>query len=343
MKKLIVCCDGTWNRADQAKNGAACPTNVVRLAYRVANRDPAGTPQILYYGQGVGTGNALDRFTGGAFGGGLEANIFEAYRFLVANFEVGDELFLFGFSRGAYTARSLGGMIRKCGILKRPSIAQYAAALALYREPDSHPDDAGPRAFREQHSLAGLAGIPIKFIGVWDTVGSLGVPVRGLRWLTRSKHEFHDTELSGSVAFAYHALALDERRAPFVPTLWLDKPKPGQVVEQTWFCGVHSDVGGGYPERDLSDISLAWMIERAAAPEVGLAFDAATSDALALAPDPLGALHRSKKGLYVVTPGVDREPVLDGSDRTQSLHASVRVRWDGAAPPYRPRSLPALP
>src|SRR5690606_17210148 len=118
MKRLVICCDGTWNRADQEEDDIPCPTNVVKIAFRIAKRD-GDIPQLVYYDEGVGTGNSLDRVTGGAFGRGLEENIHQAYRFLIANYEPGDEIFLFGFSRGAFTARSLGGMIRKCGILGR--------------------------------------------------------------------------------------------------------------------------------------------------------------------------------------------------------------------------------
>lgn len=185
MKRLVLCCDGTWNSADQERDGVPCPTNVVRLAYRVAKRD-GQTPQIVYYDQGVGTGNVVDRYSGGAFGEGLEDNILDAYRFLVANYESGDELFLFGFSRGAFTARSIGGMIRKCGILRRDSVQHYRDAVALYRN-EAHPDDDGPNNFRKQYSVDGATDTKIKCIGVWDTVGSLGIPLRGLRAFTRAK------------------------------------------------------------------------------------------------------------------------------------------------------------
>jgi uncharacterized protein (DUF2235 family) len=124
MKRLVLCCDGTWNRADQERDGAPCPTNVVKFAYRIAKRD-ADVPQIIYYDQGVGTGNLVDRLSGGALGEGLEDNIHDAYRFLVANYEPGDELYVFGFSRGAFTSRSIVGMIRKCGILGREHVRHY--------------------------------------------------------------------------------------------------------------------------------------------------------------------------------------------------------------------------
>lgn len=107
MKRLILCCDGTWNRADQERNGTPCPTNVVKFAFRLAKRAPDGTLQIVFYDQGVGTGNLLDQYSGGAFGHGLEENILDAYRFLIGNYEEGDEIYLFGFSRGAFTARSI--------------------------------------------------------------------------------------------------------------------------------------------------------------------------------------------------------------------------------------------
>src|SRR6202008_1097408 len=212
VKRLILCCDGTWNSADQERNGVPCPTNVVKLAYRVAKRD-GSVPQIVYYDQGVGTGNLIDHYSGGAFGEGRDDNIFAAYRFLVANYEVGDELFFFGFSRGAFTARSIVGMIRKCGILRRDSVRHYRDAITLYRSAVG-PDDKEPIGFRKEHSVQPDEGIAVKLIGVWDTVGALGIPLRGLRSLTRRDHQFHDTQLSKVVERAYHALAIDEHRAP---------------------------------------------------------------------------------------------------------------------------------
>jgi uncharacterized protein (DUF2235 family) len=331
-KRLVLCCDGTWNKADQVSNGHPCPTNVVKLAYRVAKRD-VDTPQIVFYDQGVGTGNVLDRWSGGALGEGLDDNIFDAYRFLIANYEVGDEIFLFGFSRGAFTVRSIAGMVRKCGIVKRTSIDQYTPAMHLYRDAHVHPDDATAKAFKKAHSCRPDDDVPIRFIGVWDTVGALGIPLRGLRGLTRRKHVFHDTELSKTVQTARHALAIDERRAPFEPTLWKEKPKPNQTVEQVWFPGVHSDVGGGYAESALSDIALDWMLAEAKA--AGLALDSEVLAVRPLRPDPAGKLHDSKTGLYNLTPGRDRPIDVGG---TQSIHPSALARWD-ADRKYRPVNL----
>ena len=322
MKRLVLCCDGTWNSADQERNGVPAPTNVVKLAYRVAKRDGA-TLQVIYYDQGVGTGNFFDRLTGGAFGDGVEANICDAYRFLIGNYDPGDEIYLFGFSRGAYTVRSIGGMIRKCGILARPCVKHYHAAIELYRD-GWHPDQPGPAKFRRDYSISGAEPIPVRMIGAWDTVGALGIPLRGFRSLTHARYQFHDTELSDIVQYACHALAIDEHRAPFAPTLWTHQAKTGQQVEQVWFCGAHGDIGGGHAETGLSDIALDWMLGKARS--AGLAFDGQALAAYPLHGNPLGKLHDSKTGLYRLTVGIDR---AIGGDRTQSLHPSVRQRWEG--------------
>ena len=162
--------------------------------------------------------------------------------------------------------------------------------------------------------------------------------MRGLRWLTQSDYQFYDTELSGAVKFAYHALAIDEQRAPFEPTLWIGEPKPGQTIEQVWFCGVHSDVGGGYAESELSDIPLNWMMDKAR--RAGLVFDAEALAAYPLHPNPTAPEHRSKTGLYLFTPDFDRPIGLNGTtaDATQTVHESVRKRWD-TDPSYRPPGL----
>jgi uncharacterized protein (DUF2235 family) len=342
MKRIVICCDGTWNRADRVvKNGEPCVTNVVKLAVRVAKRDGA-TPQIIYYDQGVGTGNVIDRIGGGVEGEGLEENIHDAYRFVVANYELGDELYVFGFSRGAFTARSITGMIRKCGILSRKHVEKYAKALELYRT-KNHPEDPEAVKFREEHSISPKDPIEVRFIGVWDTVGALGVPVIGVG---KQKYEFHDTELSGNVRFAYHALAIDERRGPFKPTLWDYQPKPGQKLEQMWFCGVHSDIGGGYQETGLSDIALNWMLEKAR--DAGLVLDAEAIDAHQLHPDAMQKLHDSKTLFYDAIPAYDRPVGLpsplsknagpNGLDPTQCVHPTVLERWDHD-PKYRPKKL----
>jgi len=335
MKRLVLCCDGTWNEPDKEKDGRPVPTNVVRLAYRVAKND-GKVAQITYYDLGVGTGNFFDRIAGGVLGEGLEDNIYDAYRFLVGNYEHGDEIYLFGFSRGAFTARSIGGMIRKCGILRRGVVDKYHAAKELYHN-TVRPDDPEAVAFRKANSISPNEPIKIKFIGVWDTVGSLGIPKKGG---VAEKYQFHDTELSGTVEYGYHALAIDEHRKPFLPTLWLHKPKLNQKVEQVWFCGAHGDVGGGYPEADASNLALQWMLDKAQA--VGLELDEEAVQAFPIVRHPQGQLHNSKTLLYAFSASVDRVIgcIQDSSqpDPTQSVHESVVQRWD-ADSNYRPPQL----
>lgn len=346
-KRIAIFCDGTWNSADQVANGEPSPTNVVKLALRVARHGYDGIPQVVYYGQGVGTGGSIDKLTGGAFGKGLDDNLYAAYRFLVLNYRLGDEILLFGFSRGAYTARSLAGMIRKCGILRLDAASQYQSALNVYCN-EHHPDDDSPAHFRCEFSVMENKPTPIEFIGVWDTVGALGVPVRGLRWLTRDKYSFHDVELSSSVKRAAQALAIDERRDPFEAARWAYIPKQGQEIQQVWFCGVHSDIGGGYAETGLSDIALEWMRDLAA--DAGLRIDPQVDKVYAPKPDHRATPHDSKTGLYRLTPGIDRvigiaatekkqpDSIEGKRDMTQSLHPSVIKRWD-EDPKYRPKNL----
>jgi uncharacterized protein (DUF2235 family) len=338
MKRLILCCDGTWNHADQESNGKPCPTNVIKIAYRLCKRDTRdgkNIEQIIFYDQGVGTGDVEDKFAGGATGAGLEQNIHDAYIFLLANYEPGDEIYLFGFSRGAFTARSIGGMIRKCGILKREFVQHYHEAEDMYHSDDISPDNKLAADFRKNYGVTGDQPVPIQMIGVWDTVGALGIPLRGLRALNKKEFQFHDTELSGTVKFAIHALAVDEHRSPFEPTLWTAKAKADQTVKQRWFPGVHSDIGGGYGESDLSDGTLQWMIDNATT--AGLAFDAAVMGAHELHPKPAGTIHDSMTLLYRIEPKLQR-PIGVGIDPTQELDPSVTERWDKVKD-YRPENV----
>jgi uncharacterized protein (DUF2235 family) len=324
-KRIVICSDGTWNRPDQRS-----PTNVAKMALAVAPTAPDGATQIVGYDQGVGTGNLLDRVTGGAFGSGLDQNIADAYRFLMNNYDEGDQIFLFGFSRGAYTVRSTVGLIRKGGLLEKRHSPRFQEAYQLYRRRDVAVDAEEAKRFRAEFSRE----VEIHFIGVWDTVGGLGIPVRGLRFLTRRRYEFHDVELSRIVMNAYHALAIDERRGPFTPTLWENKQKEGQLIEQAWFAGVHSDVGGGCKEAGLSDVAFAWMKEKAEG--CGLAFDQQYINGV-VHPDELGVLHNSMTGLYRLTRGTTR-PIGQERYANQGVHQAAVNRHNGDAN-YRPENL----
>lgn len=295
MQRIVLACDGTWNIPDQAANTRRHPTNVTRVAEAIRPVDDHGVSQRLYYQRGVGT-NPGERLRGGAFGFGLSRGVQDVYRFIVQHYEPGDELFFLGFSRGAYMARSTVGLIRNAGILQRDHIDRIDQAYALYRERAIHPTDRESVLFRRAFSHPDTR---IRFIGVWDTVGALGVPAIGggarlAQWINR-RWSFHDTTLSRQVDEAYQAVAIDERRGPFTPTMWQQHPDAvGQRLQQVWFSGVHTDVGGGYEDSGLSDIALRWMIERAEG--AGLALDP-----IPTAPAPLAARHESCTGFYSIT------------------------------------------
>ncbi|MFD7702880.1 DUF2235 domain-containing protein [Streptomyces caelestis] len=307
-KRLVVCCDGTWNVADQPSK-----TNVAKVALSVRPGFAAGREQRVYYHSGVGT-HRWERLRGGAFGVGLSRNVVDAYRFLVETYEPGDELFLFGFSRGAFTARSLAGLVHNSGVLRRDHADRIPEAWALYRDRIEQPNGAAATLFRRSYGRE----TDIRFVGVWDTVGALGVPVPDTPWLQPAVNRFnlrwafHDTELSDRVEAAFHALAVDEQRSAFRPALWHQRPEAarrGQEVKQVWFAGVHCDVGGGYQETGLSDIALLWMVDHAH--RYGLEFDAEALGTegprvmrpgecadFRVRPDGSGTLHTSRTGMY---------------------------------------------
>jgi hypothetical protein len=355
-KRLVVCCDGTWNTADQAHAGLPCPTNVTKIALSIAREDAAGVRQRVYYHRGVGT-SRWERLRGGAFGLGLSGNVFDAYHFLIDNYEPGDELFFFGFSRGAFTVRSLAGLVRNCGILRQENADRIGEAWALYRSQAEHPRGVESTLFRRVYSHYPR----IHFIGVWDTVGALGVPSLGPRWLRpvvrrlNRRWEFHDTELSTRIDGAFQALAIDERRAAFEPALWHQQPgASGQELRQVWFTGVHCDIGGGYADTSLSDIALLWMAGRAR--DYGLAFQPGAfspgdstkkapreSISFTVAPDPMTKPHSSWTKFYQLIKPVDR-PIgqaaskPDHLDGAEYLATTAKQHYDESLS-YRPPAL----
>jgi len=331
-KRLIVCSDGTWNTPDQMDDGEIRPSNVVKMARALAPQAPDGRAQVVYYDRGVGTGFGLDRLTGGAFGRGLSENVEDAYRFLVDNYVEGDEIYFFGFSRGAFTVRSTGGLIRNCGLLKKIHAHKFPEAYALYRSkaPADEPDGANAVKFREDYAFV----VRVKFMGVWDTVGALGIPFGLLRLLTKHRYEFHDVRLSRYVDNAYQALAVDERRKTFRPAIWETKKIEGQNVEQVWFAGVHSNIGGGYKDSGLSDIAFLWMQQKAAA--CGLAFDQEYINAV-IHPDSRGGLRKSKTGLFRLLGDFIR-PIGKGTNSEEAVHQTAIERRE-TDPEYRPENL----
>lgn len=270
MKRIIICCDGTWNTPDKEVGGIPTFTNVVRVAQAVKPVSYDGINQLTFYDPGIGTsGSVIKRWFEGATGAGISKNLLRAYRYIILNYEPGDELYFFGFSRGAFTVRSLAGLIRNSGILETNESDLINRAYKLYksRSPLTHPREKEATLFRKTYAVADT--VPIKFIGVWDTVGSLGNPLFINNFFSKISlsvlgNQFHDTDLSSTVSYAYQALAVDEKRGNFKPTLWRQQDLSGkQKMEQVWFAGVHSNIGGGYPHTGLSDIALDWLISKA--------------------------------------------------------------------------------
>ena len=258
MKRLVICFDGTWNNADDER----ADTNVALLARAIHSTvATGGIPQSVLYLRGVGTaGLQAEVIFEGATGLGVDENIRSGYMFIAQNYLPGDEIFLFGFSRGAFTARSLSGLINACGILKRQKLGDLGQAWTYYRSPGPH----SPADFMNRYQSESHVGAEINFLGVWDTVGALGIPGELFSSFDHDKYGFHDTGPCKSVKHGCHALAIDEHRNEFVPTLWTGAlASDTQVIEQVWFAGAHSDVGGGYVTRKLADIPLVWMAKKA--------------------------------------------------------------------------------
>lgn len=316
-RNLVVCCDGTWNDPGDEDDGVPAPTNVFRLfnAVDVHSTDP---PQSTRYQAGVGTGGLLDRLAGGAMGFGLGHDIRDCYYWLADKYRPGDRIFLFGFSRGAFTARCLAGMICRFGIA-RPRRTRALGDLVQEIYGRGYRDgETLPRGFFFPNSRK------VHFLGVWDTVGALGVPDDKvlLQWLDNpARYRFHDTALSPNVAHARHAVAIDERRGSFSPTLWdPESSRKHPDVLELWFPGVHADVGGGYKETGLADGALAWMMDEAA--EHGLRYRTGAADGLS--PDPGDVLHDSRQGIMKVLVTAPRAipPLASG----EAFHPSVEKR-----------------
>ena len=353
-KRLAIFLDGTWNQVNSN-------TNVWRMRALCAPKDAAGTPQLIYYEVGV------NGFLGGVFGKGLNDNIRLAYEWLVENYNAGDEIYIFGFSRGAYTARSLAGLIAKLGILKPGSPIGITQLYDRYKRGN----EETIWRLADMQSSGNLQGITteerwllkysqraeVKMVGVWDTVGSLGLKAFSNEGISRSTLDYLETGLRIHILSGYHALAIDEHRGDFAPTLWsVRHPKdPNAVsaaprdiakVEQRWFVGVHANVGGGYATDLLSQAPLQWMMKKAQSQ--GLAFrNEVDLDGDALSAPLADSYKEFAYGFYskVTSPlyrTIGGEPdVQDNGTHVnvnETIDKSVFDRWR-TDPSYRPRNL----
>lgn len=302
-KNIVICYDGTGNEYGEHN------TNVVRT-FEAIVRDKK---QIGFYDPGVGTisfigrtlGRKIGTLMGKAFGYGFTENIEDGYEYVMENFVPGDRLFVFGFSRGAFTARCLAGMVCKVGILQKGSRNLIPYATRIYTTQDNLSVANG---FKQTYSHPCAP----YFVGVWDTVAALG------HFLGR---QFPNNRLHPTVKYGYHAVSLDERRKKFPVSLWAEEGvPPDQTIEQTWFAGVHSDVGGWYEERGLSDTALVWMLKKAEAAGLRLR-DGWRAN---LSPDPNGAIHESRVGFWRLWRPVAR-PI---PDEWRKIDESVYSRWE---------------
>ena len=331
-KRIVICADGTWNRPEQNLK-KDFPTNVLKLARAIKQPVAKGTPQQVFYDWGVGSYD--DKIIGGVTGKGLHKNILDCYRYIVHNYSPGDELYLFGFSRGAYTIRALCGLINNCGIVKKSYARFIQKAFDHYKNRDKGYEPNGKQSvlFRDKYSYKSENEDTrnIKFIGVWDTVGALGVPFSFLGWF-EDEDEFYDMKIGGNIEIARHALAIDECRKDFEPTIW--QARKGVDIKQVWFAGCHADIGGGYaPDPGgtvLSNNSLYWIVNEARA--VGLQITGYGNQPSVK--NMTATMHDSKRHVYRIR-GEYIRPVLQNGTK---FHSSVQTRWQ-KDPKYRPPKL----
>lgn len=372
-KRLALFFDGTWNEPPNH-------TTVRRLRLMLAERDSNGIPQRAFYDAGVGT-RGYDRLSGGMFGARLSDNVRSGYRWLTENYDLGDEIYIFGFSRGAFTARSLVGLIARCGLLAPNSPISFAQLFERYQREDAVLPIYKLFNFKGQRAQLGFEERAlldtsyyfrylITMVGVWDTVGSIGVPFANLKGISRRTLKFHNTRLSQAIERSYHAMAIEEYRRPYWVVLWTEFfpeiPEPEaaparpdeRYVEQRWFSGAHANVGGGYRSDLLPDRPLAWLQEKARARGLAFRSSGCVSDE-DLTCSPTDSYGQFLWGLWrIVTFGhrftrwIMADPVrktarargngtsTDGWVQTVNERIDASVFWRCQADPkYRPRGL----
>lgn len=365
-KNIIFCADGTWNapNEDQDQDGVPDPTNVCRLFTAIAGMvtpeslrrsdeqektmvaDDGSVLQVAKYLHGIGdSSSAIKRVLGGVFGDGFIERIVRGYTYLSRSYEPGDRIHLVGFSRGAYTARALGGMVTSMGLLRPDDMkgadGQHDAELAyrlgtyVWSQYRRKAGKSSPLlSLLEEKRGLGIdlsrlvPGVTIKAIAVWDTVGALGIPIYDPdTQQPLDLFQFADTDLSPKVERGFHAVAIDERRDDFRPTLW--GPRAG--VTQRWFAGAHADVGGGYADTSFSQVPLAWMTQQLR--DVGVYFLPDFRPAAAVWND----CHRPwTDPAFRLRPNSPRQVPADAR-----FHRSVQERLDACAT-YQPDNLGAF-
>ncbi|MHC4946128.1 MAG: DUF2235 domain-containing protein [Planctomycetota bacterium] len=359
-KNIILCSDGTGNRGGKGRD-----TNVWKIFKAIDRhgnpKDSKYVEQITFYDDGVGTEDfKLFRIMGGAFGWGLSRNVRELYTFLAKNYEIGDRIYLFGFSRGAYTVRLVAGMIGCCGILDWKNIEsekdrskKVKEAFRIFKKDNKKKAEQFLKDY-DVHTKKNDPECPrakIRMVGVWDTVDAVGVPFDWLReiisWIW--KYRFRHNRLGNHVEYGYHALAIDDERKTFHPEMWDlkkeeqngdDAEKTDPVIEQVWFPGVHSNVGGGYPKNEMALLSLDWMMGKAE--ELGIRFMDDERKDVRDESDPYGKLYDARAGLaayYRYCPrNIQKICEKSGVEKPQ-VHVSVLDRIERKTACYGPLNL----
>ncbi len=336
MKRIIICADGTWNEPERRdkKTGRLQPTNVLKIARSLLPRAANGTEQVVYYHEGVGTGGPLDTVSGGAFGSGMELNVRALYRFIVNNYADGDELYFFGFSRGAFTVRTLSGFMDKVGLLHKRDEYYTPELYRLYESSEPYGSTKWEHAFRNVAERRPCP--PIRFIGVFDTVGSLGAPGAIGQLFAKDKYKYHDIGLNNHIKNAYHALAIDERRKPFIPSLWEKPANWTGELKQVWFAGAHANAGGSYSPDGLANEALHWMVQLAKRHEVQ--FDDAH---LAHYVPCFNSFLGDEMSMFYRTFGEYVRPIGTQLKDGEAVHQAVLDRIAHAECNYHPANLPA--
>ena len=359
-KNIVICSDGTGNTANKDRG-----TNVFKFYEAVdihGYRSPSKTipEQLAYYDDGVGVGTSLPvRILGKAFGLGLTRSVKNLYTSLSRVYEKDDRIYLIGFSRGAFTVRTLAGFILCCGIpiaekyetddrLRKAVDKAYERYRQRYRRfwqrVETMPICADEE-FGETKDSWGMRykGVPIRFIGVWDTVDAVGMPFRGLAdfWdRVIYPFRFQDRKLVGRVERACHAVSIDDERQTFHPTMWDEHNATTGQVEQVWFSGVHSNVGGGYPKQGMSLVTLDWMM--AQAEKCGLRFIRSDRNSVRARRDVHDKLYDSRAGLGIYYRWKPREiaEICGVNACEPKIHVSVFERIAHQTSGYAPAALP---
>jgi uncharacterized protein (DUF2235 family) len=369
-KNIVLCSDGTGNQ--DIKNRG---TNVFKLYEAVdiqGHKDCAVKKQVAFYDDGVGTANAFARVVGGAFGWGFSSNVKSLYRELVNVYEYGDSIYLFGFSRGAYTVRALAGMIQYCGVLDINNYYGNGDRHSLTKKIDECWSDFRGEAFRSAPDAERRGFVPsreeegsrreatikrrekygavnpldlvdIPFIGVWDTVGAIGVPFDELRRVISWFYPiwFADNTLGPEVKRACQALSIDDERRTFHPELWNEQDGCDTRLLQVWFAGVHSNVGGGYPKQGMSLVTLDWMMKEA--DNAGLRFNREDINFVHERQDVHDKIYDSRSGLAVYYRWAPRDiSWLSREHRIArpKIHVSVFERIANGTEAYAPGNIP---